>query len=233
MADAEKENIVDIILTQAAKEAAEELGAALAPPAGAPEMPPRARRRILRTIRRTQKRPLPLRIVRTAACFMLAAFVGLGGTVMSVEALRENFISYVFDKDAPSTKFSININSKAPYNGEILSLGFVPDGFECTDSKINYERGSEFLYFKGENNDYFWINMYCSDIEINADTENAELENIEINGYDAVLITKTYMYEGLCHSVIWSDAKHIFDLFGCLSKKTILRIAGNITVPEL
>ncbi len=226
MTDAENGNIMDIIVAQAAREAADELGGGTEPAAraDAPVMTPKARRKILRMI---ERRPLPLhlKIMRAAACITLIAFVGLGGTVMSVEALREKFISYVFDKNAPDTEFFYQFDEED--TDEYMKLNFIPHGFKCTDYSISIDMHTEYFNFVN-GDDWFDISLIGRRGTPSLDTENAELEEIEINGYDAVFISKTTH-----NAIIWHDENNLFHMAGSISKETMVKIASNVSMEPI
>ncbi len=219
------EDIRMILLTEAAKAAAEELGAELTVPADAPGMSPRARRRILRTIRRAQRRPLPVRIMR-AACFMLAAVICLGGgIVMSVEALREKFFDFTFNSNALGSKVTFKLNDEphTSYAGKFVTLNYIPNDFECVKSKaMTY---TEILYF--ENNDLWFCFSILSGGTTILDTENAKYEETEVNGYEAI-----YLEKDTRNSLTWTDGELPYNIYGNISKDTMLKIAENIAVAE-
>ena len=216
-------NVLDSLLSEAAMAAANELGSEILVPDCDIEYSPKHRRAMARLLSGANKKPLPQRVFKAAACFLLVLFVGSAGLVVGVKAVRTKLLNFILDEGAPGTEYSYNVEPKGTYTGELVELVYVPAGFECTGNHINFRTGYEVLDFTNGDDLWFSLSFHDASEERTVDTEGAEIEYTEISGYDAVFISKSTR-----NAVIWSDGENAYDVYGNISKKDILKIAANI-----
>ena len=84
---------------------------------------------------------------------------------------------------------------------------------------------TEILYF--ENNDLWFCFSILSGGTTILDTENAKYEETEVNGYEAI-----YLEKDTRNSLTWTDGELPYNIYGNISKDTMLKIAENIAVAE-
>ena len=138
---------------------------------------------------------------KTALVFLIVA-TGLFTLTMSVEAVRlkvinviteiyEEFTSIMFSKEDEN----MSMNSKF----KPVSPNYIPKGFKEID-KVESDIGLFIVY---ENDEYLQIRYSCDEISTNSiilDTEDAIVEDINVNGYDAKYIVKDNIQQ-----LLWND----------------------------
>lgn len=171
------------------------------------------------------------RLIRRAAVIALVAtllFTTAFAASESVRAATLNFVSAAFydhmeirlvEKDMPP----------AESNSLDFEVGWLPDGFELSDSSGDDSfTWSEYRNIHGEE-----INISLFLMRENSvfyyDTENAVIEDIQINGLDAKIITKNYIQivipienRGLIITISGEGEN--------LSTKELITIAENIVI---
>ncbi len=220
--DKTMENILDAVFGEAASKAAADMGRELisTPPCAAREGSRRYRRKMEELTGSRGNASLPMRAAKAAACVAIAAAVGSTALVVGVEAIRKKVINYIFDRDAPGTEFYID-KSAGSYEGFLIKLNYVPSGFECDSSESHAEIPMEYLHFSNSDEQWFFVGIIFSGMA-DVDTEGAKIEEFEINGYDAVCITKPDDI-----AVIWQCGDTYLTICGNLSKADILKIVNN------
>lgn len=154
---------------------------------------------------------------KRAACVCLVAIVLAGASICSVEAWRAKVLNFFFDEDAPNSDYNFSELGGTHYSDDYISLSYVPWGFEVEKSTIT-NRGFT-LYFINEDS-FFIISLKDLDVKSNLDTENAVVEFIDINGYEAICISKEDL-----NQVIWHNDEYSFYVAGNISKEEIIKIA--------
>ncbi|MEG2195666.1 MAG: DUF4367 domain-containing protein [Terrisporobacter sp.] len=151
------------------------------------------------------------------AIVFLIITMGLFTLSMSVEATRtkvintiteiyEEFTSIIFSKE--NTNISIDQEFKPTLPN------YIPNGFNEID-KVESDIGIFIVY---ENDEYLQIRYSCDEISNNSiilDTEDAQVEDIKINGYDAKYIVKDNIQQ-----LVWNDniSSYLIDMESKTSK---------------
>lgn len=222
-------------LDKAAALAAEELGESVPEPNEEIVFSERHNRRIEQLLSGTGTNKTSRRFIKAAACFLLVLFVGAGAAVGSVEAWRSKFLSFVFDKDAPNTKISVadgvvSGDSDGKYGnnyyiGEYFELRYVPNGFVCEYENFSSIEWGVFGF--GNEDKYFDVGVSPINSSPSYDTEQSTMEELSINGYDAV-----YFSNKNGNILIWHDDNFLFDVTGNIKKKEMVKIAENMELVD-
>ena len=111
----------------------------------------------------------------------------------------------------------IEVNGK--YEDEYVVLNYVPEGYILTEKNsnkrrvtLNFERGS----------DYFTFGMCGSDTKETFDTENAIVEELWINGNEAV-----FSFNENVNILVWNSDDKLFNLSSNISQNEMIKIAEN------
>lgn len=130
----------------------------------------------------------------------VAMIAGVAAMLFSVafatsETIRVNTLNLVAEVFTTGTNFYFSDSNEI--GAHILVAGWVPDGY------IFEEQGEGIIYdwcsYQKSEEEYIKIKYVPGDGSVvNIDTENAETENIEINGNPAMLIKKDNEYQ-----IIW------------------------------
>ena len=156
-----------------------------------------------------------LKYGKRVACVFLIA---LGISICSVDAWRTKFIKLFYDENAPNSDYSFN-DFLSGYTDEYISLSYLPQGFELEKKSVTSR--SVILHFTKDNL-YLQVKMRDINTQTNTDTETATIEQITIQGYDAIGI-----YKDNLNQIIWSDNEKAFHIAGNLPKEEIEKIAKN------
>ena len=161
------------------------------------------------------------RILKAAACVLLAVAVGSGVTIFSVDALRTRFLNFVFVPSKPNTDYNFSDYAQNRYFDSDITLNYIPEGFKLADKVKSSE--SIDLLFKNDEKSYFYFNVNDITVQSSIDTENATVENITVNGYDGVYISNDNI-----NALVWHDNRYSYDIIGNISKENIIKIAKNL-----
>lgn len=90
------------------------------------------------------------------------------------------------NSDGNSVQASPKGNQVASAYFQNAEIGWMPEGFECTESIIN-----EYAKFENEQGDFFFIQIIPGYAKLKVDTEDPDsVENISINGNEGLCIVK-------------------------------------------
>lgn len=90
------------------------------------------------------------------------------------------------NSDGNSVQASPKGNQAASAYFQNAEIGWMPEGFECTESIIN-----EYAKFENEQGDFFFIQIIPGYAKLKVDTEDPDsVENISINGNEGLCIVK-------------------------------------------
>ena len=153
------------------------------------------------------------------ACVLLVLFMLAGVSICSVNAWRTKFLNFFFDKNNPNSDFNYSALEGTHYSDDNISLEYIPWGFEV--KKCNVSDESIIVYFEKDAL-FFEVNINELYLHSNIDTENATVDDIEINGYKGILVIKAGLTQ-----VLWCDDEFTFYVAGNISKEELLKISKN------
>ena len=125
-------------------------------------------RRMIRDEKRTPGERRFIRIAQRAAVAALVLFAGLFAATMSVEAFREQFISFITGRSSRATDFTYSIGNTEYYDADLTKtvFGYIPEGFEKVedDSLLETAAACTFRFENKLTGQLFFINMDIYDI---------------------------------------------------------------------
>lgn len=179
-------------------------------------------KKLFRLEKRKEDRKKNFKYAQRVACVFLAFVLVSGVTLFSVEAWRIKFLNFVLELNEPNTDFNFNDNGGTTYSDDNVILHYVPMGFEMvqdssTKTKIilHYESGEKYFSFSTDN----------KNANISIDTEDATIENLKINGCDAI-----YSSNKNINILMWYDEETIYFVMGNILKDEIIKIAENAEI---
>ena len=144
-------------------------------------------------------------------------------TIISVEALRTRAFKVIKEiyKELSSISFIVD-NDDSDVDFVVKKPKYIPKGFKQID--IN-ELNTMVLvvYEDGTGNQIVYHQAYIMNNKIILDTEDAEIIDIEINGYDGQIISKRGQIQ-----LIWFDEEHYFNISSTIDKEEIIKIAKSL-----
>ena len=164
---------------------------------------------------------------KRVACIALAVFIASATTVMSVDALRNaffGFIMHIFDRS--SIVQTVDDEYHPDTIEERYDIGYNISGYSldmdiAEDTRINriYKNGNDLIYFDQYTKSTF-------DLLIN--TEDADVQHIDINGYDTIY----YLDNNGYHTFIWDNGRYILMLSANTDKETAESMVKSVKKAE-
>jgi len=154
---------------------------------------------------------------------VLLAFVLVSGiSVFSVDAWRIKFMNYVLSVTETHTEIRYNAPDDVgdSYVTDEITLGYIPEGFEL-ESRIDGKRNLYLNFIKDSKN--FTITVVPASGIFAVDTENADIDILEINGCEAFLSKKENTV-----IITWCNDEKIYSITSNLDKEEVIKIAQNI-----
>ncbi|MCH5186940.1 MAG: DUF4367 domain-containing protein [Oscillospiraceae bacterium] len=186
-------------------------------------------RRLLRRVGRRERRRGWTTVGRVAAAALIIVLAGLGIMTVGVDAIRSAFLNFVLDEGSPNTEYNFTGKETHPAEDYELyptsgqyELSYVPEGFELVDKDLSNEKHT---YYQYESSEGDWFGFHADPLEgsFGVDTEDSIVDNITINGYNAVFISNTKR-----NSIVWHNSYNAFTLSGNIVKDEMIKIAENV-----
>lgn len=183
----------------------------------------------MRRLIRMERKPY-YKVINTAsrrvACAIVTLLVTAGVTVMSVEALRTEFINFIVETfEKFSAIYSDNYENSPKEFEKIYEIGYHTDEF-----KLDYFASTEIyrhsIYVDGSDVIYFYQNIKDS-FDIGVNTKGYEIIEAAVGEYPALYYEKN----GYSH-VIWDDGSYVFCIYTNLGKDKAFEIAETIREKE-
>ncbi len=166
-------------------------------------------------------------VSKRIAVVIISVFIAGTTTILSVEAIREKVFGFFIEI---FEKYSI-----IQHDGEEDAPESIENIYEITDGMDGYT-----LHYE-ESTDFFISKIYVKeDIVIdysqwtkgeykqNWNTEDAQIEHIEINGYKAIIFTDNHNY----NHIIWEDQDYVFTLSTNLGENALIEMAKSVQKVE-
>lgn len=166
-------------------------------------------------------------IGKRVACISVVILIASSVTVMSVDALRNAFIDF-FVKIYKnfSTVQSVDDDASPETIEDIYEITY-----DLSEFTIDYEEFDEYsrniTYVKDDIIIFF--EQFVKDVyDINANTEDAEISTLIINGHEAIYFHDNHQYDTL----IWDNGDYIISLGSNISKDVLIDIAESVQKVE-
>lgn len=186
----------------------------------------RFKRKMNKLIRRENRTPFMKSFInhskKVAVIFLIFVTIAFA-TTMSVEAYRVKFFEVVIEVWEEFTsmifKNNKNINDKKliPAVPE-----YTPKGFSILEENIN-DYVYSIIYVNENNEEIFYEQRIISQGEVLLDTENIEVETIEVDNQAIILFTN----KGV-NQIYWSDDSYSFTLISTINIEELITITKNI-----
>ena len=194
------------------------------------EFSPRFQKRMDKLIRRRRKpyyrfiNTAGKRVAVIALAFLTISFT----TVMSVEALRTPFLDFIMSIFSDHSEVR-GIDDSGNYPETIENLYEIM--YDMSDYHIIASDQTErhrIIDYQNDNSIIYFSQNTVNDYHMNYNTENAEIEHIDINGHDAIGFEDNNGY----YSLIWNNGEYIIDLSSDLGKNALIDIAKTVQKVE-
>lgn len=169
--------------------------------------------------------PLICTSARRVACIIVSFLVVSMTTVLSVDALRKPFFEFIAsifsdhseirvdDSEAKDAPKIIEEKYEITTGLEGFNISFVSESEEMR--LIEYKSGNNFIRFM----------QYTFDLgTANVNTENAKVEHISINGYDAI----AWISNLSTTHIMWNNGEYIFNIISDVGQDALIDIAKSV-----
>ena len=166
---------------------------------------------------------------KRVAVIILAFFIVSFTTVMSVEALRKPFLKFITNMFSTHSEIKSDSDDSKEYPKTIESKYGITKGIEDytksdeeqrSDAIITYyTNGKKVISFEQRTVDSF-VGYY--------NTESAEIEHIDINGYDATGWYDNQNY----YNLIWNNGEYVIIISSNIGKNELVEITKFVQKVE-
>lgn len=164
------------------------------------------------------------RVAVIALAFLTISFT----TVMSVEALRTPFLDFIMSIFSDHSEVR-GIDDSGNYPETIENLYEIM--YYMSDYHIIASDQTErhrIIDYQNDNSIIYFSQNTVNDYHMNYNTENAEVEHIDINGQDAIGFKDNNGY----YNLIWNNGEYIIDLGSNIGKDVLIEIAKTVQKVE-
>ena len=154
------------------------------------------------------------------ACILLVVVAVMSVAIYSVEAWRVKFLNFIVDTDAPNTEIKFTDTKHSSFENDAMKIGYIPEGFELEEDYSS--KKNVFLTFSGEEK-YFQLKRNNISFNTAVNTEEGDVENVSIRGYEGI-----YVVNKNENVLLWHDGTYTYRILSNLEKDELIKIAKNI-----
>lgn len=191
----------------------------------------RSLEKAFRDKKRRAKRKTSMAVAKRAAIIVLVLSAMLTVSLITSEAFRVKFLNFFMEINPEYTEFWLEDHNENRNTDELenqyvdwsdaYAPTYIPEGYWVESA----ENGNSIKAILFINNDGKIINyaQYSEGASFHYDTEDADLQDITINGAEGKIIIKESNY-----SIIWNQDNSIFVVLTQINKEETLKIAESI-----
>ena len=217
----------DMLLTEAAIQADKNIGAKLQIPEENIIFSEEHEQKMRKLFKHEQQKLFRKKLVRysmRSACILLLVAVLTFVSLFSVSAWRVKFLNFVMEFGEPNTDYHLDGGETGSYSEDDINIVYIPNGFAVVE---NIRDGDHiFLEFKNQEQ-YFTLTIESVNVLSNIDTEEVFIEKLTLNGIDTIFVDKDSV-----KTLIWSDDKHSYTVYGNISKNELIKIAKDVLIGQ-
>ena len=162
---------------------------------------------------------------KRAAVIILAFFVMSFTTVMSVEALRKPFLSFITNIFSSHSQIRSETDSSRVYPAAIEKKYDISAGTQNFERTIVYERKDCISIHYSKGNKVIDLEQHTVDsFDGNYNTEKTTTEHVDINGNDAIGWLDNHDY----YTLIWNNGEYVIEINSNLEKTQVIEIARSV-----
>ncbi|MCR5835449.1 MAG: DUF4367 domain-containing protein [Lachnospiraceae bacterium] len=166
---------------------------------------------------------------KRVACVAVAITIIVSTTILSVSSLRKPIFNFFIQKFSNYSNISTEPKEHSKHPNEIK------DRYEITYDISNYSiiytisNTEEYTMHYQTGNEYIYYTQHIIDgFNVNYNTEDAIIEDLQINGYDAF----GYLDNHGWYTIIWNDGEYMFSIGSNISKDVLIQIAKSVKKVE-
>lgn len=186
----------------------------------------RKMRKLIKQQRHTPAYNQTVLIAKRVAVIVLISTMVVFSSLMTAEAYREKAIEIITQVFHEFTDYHF-VSSSANEILPSVAFGYVPEGMRQTECEIDDTLG--YFIYEADDGTYFELRQHLVTPDSNygkrVDTEDAEIERFDINGDEAVSMTK---YGET--TMIWSNHNTVYTLYSNMELSELQEIARQLEI---
>jgi len=166
------------------------------------------------------KSPLSIRKKILIAAIIIVSLAFISGSVIAF--ISNSFRGTVYNDN--TYLFALDIGDSPTVIEEEYTLSVIPDGYELYESSSSSINKST-VYRNNDNKELVFIQTVKSKYNAHINTEGYDIEEIFVNGCDAIYVE--YQREtGIDSLVVWNNDEYILELHGNFTKEELIDLAN-------
>ncbi len=163
------------------------------------------------------------RFTKRATVALIAAVMVLimTATAFAIPASRD----FIIDRLTGHAFYSID--AEGYYDVTDLHIGYIPEGFEKTDSNFT-SQVYDIEYYNESGDEYIIITKSSNKEPIDIDTEHNIINEIEHNGRNYISFSSTVGSGRYNIDLLWNDGRYIYMVDGNVPLEELLKIADEV-----
>ena len=164
------------------------------------------------------------RVAVIALAFLTISFT----TVMSVEALRTPFLDFIMSIFSDHSEVR-GIDDSGDYPEKIEShYEITYDLSEYTIERNELTEQEHILFYRKADKMICYYQITVAEYRKKYNTENAEIEHIDINGHDAIGFLDNNGY----YTLVWNNGEYIINIGSNIGKNALIEVAKSVQKVE-
>ena len=194
------------------------------------EFSPKFQKRMDKLIRRRRKpyyrfiNTAGKRVAVIALAFLTISFT----TVMSVEALRTPFLDFIMSIFSDHSEVrGIDVSGNYPEKIE----NYYEITYDLSDYTVERNEMTEqehILFYRKDDNMICYYQITVAEYREKYNTENSEIELIDINGHDAIGFLDNNGY----YTLMWNNGEYIINIGSNIGKNALIEVAKSVQKVE-
>lgn len=165
-------------------------------------------------------------ILPKIAVFFMIIILSFATLLTTVEAARVRFFNFMIAVNKKYTRIQVNTLPPKRENEELdiqvlVEVLYLPEGFQLKN--IENLGLIKIIYFSDEKGQEIEFVQVPNGAGAQYDTEDADVKEIIINGYNGLLIQKN----GLV-TIVWHDSLYTYDIVGRIDAAELLKMAESV-----
>lgn len=163
------------------------------------------------------------KLAKRVAVAAIIATMSFSTMMVANAEFREKIISWIIVTFEKYSIFELKSDNDAPTMENLQKYipSYIPDGFQLDNTIV--QPNLILFEYSNESSDTVDVLMCISNTKVYMDTEGISIEEIEIHNSNALYFTK----DGENYIIFEKEGFH-FEVFGCISKEELIRIAERI-----